>query len=335
MERAQVISSLAEWGNWMLEELGKGSFNHKLEEAYIHNRWFTPPNVTLAIKSIARNYLNAEKLNIWLSNYEFRQDTPENIGVIMAGNLPLVGFHDLLSVLVSGNRAIVKLSSKDTILLPFLLNQLDSYLAANVLFVDKLNSIDALIATGSNNSARYFEYYFGKYPHIIRKNRNSIAVLRGKETKEDIEKLGKDIFQYFGLGCRNVSKLYLPEGFSLNEILDSLDACKEIIDHSKYANNYQYWKNIMLLNNEEHLDTGFLLLKEEEKIASPLSMLHYEYYKSEEELNEHLSLHLDEIQCIVSSGDDGINAIPFGTSQEPGLWDYADNVDTMKFLMSL
>lgn len=310
----------------------------KVEEAFLRNRWFTPENTKFALVSLSEKMLQKDELEEWLRHYQFPEiQQGKNVGLIMAGNLPLVGFHDFLSVLVSGHRALIKASSKDPVLLPFLLNKLESLDAGiknRYSFVERLSDFDAVIATGSNNSSRYFEYYFGRYPHIIRKNRNSVAVITGDEREEELLSLGDDIFRYFGLGCRNVSKLYLPEGYDPARILDAMEAFQEIIRHDKYRNNYDYHRSLYLLNDTPHLASDFLMLVENEAIASPMAALHYEYYKDKASLKGSLAMHSHEIQIVVSKDPETGDVAP-GESQTPGLLDYADKVDTMDFLLQL
>ena len=256
----------------------------------------------------------------------------------MAGNIPLVGFHDFLCVLLSGNKVLAKLSSNDNLILPFLskiLLEQNPELKAYINFTEeKLENFDAVIATGSNNTSRYFEYYFGKYPNIIRKNRNSVAVLTGNETHEELALLGQDIFRYFGLGCRNVSKLFVPEGYNFDAFYTSIFEFQDIINQNKYANNYDYNKAVYLMSNMNILDNGFLILKEDESFASPIACLFFEHYKDQSSLKEKLQLQEENIQCIVSNGwfED---EIPFGKTQIPALMDYADSVDTLQFLLNL
>jgi hypothetical protein len=250
----------------------------------------------------------------------------------MAGNIPLVGFHDYLSVLISGNSVIAKTSSKDAELIVHLseiLCSINPAFSKKIRFTEGiLSDFDAVIATGSDNSSRYFEYYFGKYPHIIRKNRNSIAIIDGEETNQELENLGTDIFSYFGLGCRNISKVYLPEGYDVHTMIKNWTRYSDVILHSKYANNYDYNMAVYLVNKEKFLDTGYMLLKESAEISSPVSVLFYEFYKSEESLALKINSLNDKIQCIT-----GRKYIPFGKSQFPRLWDYADNIDTLDFLL--
>ncbi|MFI5134620.1 MAG: acyl-CoA reductase [Chitinophagales bacterium] len=326
--RMTLLSKLAEEMQNKNDEL-----DSVIEKAYQHNKWFTPENMRLAVKNIREQFLDEQKLKQWISNYRFMEKNPKRVGIVMAGNIPLVGFHDFLCVFISGNSVMVKLSSKDDVLFPFFLNKmigLDSEIADLVSASEILKGMDAVIATGSNNSSRHFEYYFGKYPHIIRKNRNAVAVLQGNESKEEIGELGFDIFSYFGLGCRNVSKLMVPMDYDFNFFFQSLEKFSKLNEHNKYKNNYDYNRAIHLLNKTPHLANDFLILKEDVQVASPVAQLNYEFYADENDLNEKLKRDEEIIQCIVGKG-----FIPFGKSQSPELWDYADNVDTMKFLSEL
>ncbi len=332
----KIIDALAALGDFITSM--PPELEEKVEEAYLHNRWFTAENTKFALASIAGSMLQREKLEDWLGHYPVpAEQKSRNVGLIMAGNLPLVGFHDLLCVLLSGHRALIKLSSKDRILLPFLLKKLEAYEAQikdRYAFSERLRDFDAVIATGSNNSSRYFEYYFGRYPHIIRKNRNSVAVITGDEDKKDLLALGDDIFRYFGLGCRNVSKLYLPEGYDPARILSVMEAFQNIIHHDKYRNNYDYHRSLYLLNSTPHLASDFLMLVEHEAIPSPMATLHYEFYSDKTSLKAALAMHSHEIQVVVSK-DPEIGEVAPGQSQRPGLADYADKVDTMAFLLQL
>ncbi len=330
-KNALQIQALSDLGKFVLSF--PNELKEKMTEAYYKNNWFTIENQELMLRAIANNYLQKEKLNGWIINYEIRNELPKKIGLVMAGNMPMVGFHDLLCVWMSGNIGLVKLSSKDEVLLPFLIKQLENFSSAFIgitFFVERLNDADAIIATGSNNSARYFEYYFKNKPHIIRAGRSSVAVLAGKETADEILALGKDIFRYFGLGCRNVSKLYVPQGFDPTTIYKGLEFFSDIIQHNKYKNNFDYNCTILLMNKTPHFANEFLILQEKQQIASRVATVHYEFYTSENDLKEKLISCENEIQCIV-----GKNYIPFGKSQEPTLFDYADNIDTLKFLSSM
>jgi hypothetical protein len=312
-------------------------FKNLIQLSQSHNGWYTPGNVYFSIQSWAK-VLTEGNLNQWLSAYNFTQNQPKNVGLILAGNIPLVGFHDFLSVLISGNNVLIKTSSNDQHLLPFLAKYLiavEPELSNKITFVEgKLENFDAVIATGSNNTARYFEYYFKDKPSIIRKNRNSIAVLNGEETKEQLVGLGEDIFRYFGLGCRNVSKLFVPKGYSFDAFFEAIFEYQDIIHYEKYANNYDYNKAVFLMSNFKLLDNGFLTIKEDSSYASPISSVFYEYYQSLEELQIRLDTEIEQIQCIVSNNLVK-NSISLGKTQKPNLWDYADNVDTISFLMQL
>lgn len=315
-----------------------------IRDAHLHNPWFIQEHVYYAIKSIAES-LKAESVDLWLERYPILQEREEsllNIGVVMAGNIPVVGFHDFLCVLISGNRIKAKLSSDDTKLLPAiaeLLLEIEPGFTDRIEFTEeRLKDFDAIIATGSDNTSRYFEYYFGKYPNIIRRNRNAIAVLNGKESKEQLLALGKDIFMYFGLGCRSVSKLYLPENYDFENLLKVLKEFEYIADNHKYRNNYDYFKSIYMINKVEYFDNEILLLKKDDHIASPVSVVFYEFYDDLERLADKLNAKRDEIQCIVTELTEAsfkMERFKPGQSQSPQLWDYADGIDTMEFLLSL
>lgn len=312
-------------------------FKFLIESSVNYNGWFTKEQVYYAVQSWAKA-LTEDNLNKWLSNYTFTEKTPKTVALILAGNIPLVGFHDFVSVIISGNKALVKLSSNDQKLLPLLskyLIAIDERLKNYIEFTEgKLENFDAVIATGSNNTARYFEYYFKDKPSIIRKNRNSVAVLSGKETREELELLGEDIFRYFGLGCRNVSKLFVPVGYDFDQFFNAIYNQKGVIEYEKYANNYDYNKAVFLMSLYKILDNGFLTIKEDESYSSPISSVFYEYYESIDSVKNKLQLDSEKIQCIVSNGLIE-NSIPFGKTQQPELWDYADGVDTLEFLLSL
>ncbi len=314
------------------------SLMEKISEAVHHNGWFTKENVLFAINQWG-NTLTQENLENWLENYDLsRVSKPKTVGIVMAGNVPLVGFHDFLSVLLAGHKVQVKLSSNDKLLIPLVAEFLTAYqpeFAKRISFsAGKLEHFDAVIATGSNNTARYFEYYFGEKPHIIRKNRNSVAVLSGEETEAQLTSLSEDIFRYYGLGCRNVSKLYVPENYDFAKFFQAVFPWNTIVNHAKYANNYDYNKAVYLMSEFKLLDNGFLLLKENPGFGSPIAVLFYEFYKNETDMYELLSTNQDNIQCIVSNGSLK-NSVDFGKTQFPKLWDYADGVDTMEFLLEL
>ena len=302
-----------------------------------HNGWYTPENVYFSIHSWAEA-LTEKNLNQWLSSYTIPIQESKNIALILAGNIPLVGFHDFLSVLITGNNVLVKTSSNDQHLLPFLAKYIIAVqpgLAKNITFVDgKLENFDAVIATGSNNTARYFEYYFKDKPSIIRKSRNSVAVLTGNETQEQLTALGEDIFRYFGLGCRNVSKLFVPKGYSFVPFFEAIFVYQDVIHYEKYANNYDYNKAVFLMSNFKLLDNGFLTLKEDQSHASPISSVFYEFYNDINELKTKLKLESEQIQCVVADRTIDDN-VAFGQTQNPQLWNYADNTDTISFLLTI
>ncbi|NOR88135.1 MAG: acyl-CoA reductase [Bacteroidales bacterium] len=301
-----------------------------------YNAWFTQEYLLFAISDWAKA-LNIKSLLDWTAKYQLNRDIEiKTIGVVMAGNLPLVGFHDYLSVLISGHRILAKLSSDDAILLPLLhrvLAVIDSGFADHASFTQgQMKNFDAIIATGSDNTARYFQYYFGKYPNIIRKNRSGVAVITGHETEEQLKALTVDILAYFGLGCRSVSKLFIPDGYEFRPLFEILESSNHLANHSKFFNNYEYSKAIYLVNRDMHRDTGFLLFKEDVAMSSPIAVVYYESYQDIKLLKKTLETRKEEIQCII--GDDK-QQFAYGQSQHPSLSDYADGVDTIAFLMSL
>ncbi len=322
-------------------ELNSRIVREAMDQAMILNPWFTRENCNYAIRSIHEN-LTSGSLEKWLERYpipENKKSTPGTIGVIMAGNIPLVGFHDMLCVLMSGNRILAKPSSKDTVLL--------KAIAETLIVINKdwkeyiritegtLSSFDAIIATGSNNSSRYFEYYFGSYPHIIRKNRNSVAVLTGDETNEELTALGEDIFLYFGLGCRSVSKVYLPLEYDLSTLSGAFGNFSHYGYHNKYMNNYDYFKSIYIINKVSFIDNHFFLLTENPAITSPISVVYFGYAGEKQKLISDLYNSRDQLQCIVSKDPEIPGAILPGKAQRPALWDYSDNIDTMEFLLNV
>ena len=312
-------------------------FKHQLKLAQEHNGWFTNENVLFAIEGWSKQ-LNYNNINKWLKKYNFNTINSKKVAIIMAGNIPLVGFHDFLSVLISGHQVLVKQSSNDKHLLPFLakyLEHIEPWFKNKIAFTEeKLEGFDAVIATGSDNTARYFEYYFKDKPSIIRKNRNSVAVLSGNETKETLESLSEDIFRYYGLGCRNVSKLFVPKEYDFKGFFEAVYKWHPIINQAKYANNYDYNKAVYLMSEFEMLENGFLMIKEDLSYASPIATLFYEYYDSKEQLKEKLKIDKDKIQCIVASGFMD-SEITFGETQRPELWNYADDIDTIEFLLKI
>ncbi|MES2630062.1 MAG: acyl-CoA reductase [Bacteroidota bacterium] len=277
--------------------------------------------------------LTPENLSAWFESMPASQH-PKTVAIIMAGNIPLVGFHDLISVLATGHRALVKLSSDDEVLMKAvitLLGETDARLKELITIAEgPLKNFDAVIATGSDNTSRYFEHYFGKYPHVIRKNRTSLAVLTGNETKEELELLGDDIFTYFGMGCRNVSHLLVPRGYNFHEFFEAMLVYGDMINHNKYVNNYEYHRAIFLLEQIPFLDNNFLMIREHDELFSPLSVIHYSFYDSAEDITNYILDHSNKIQCVTGNG-----YLPLGKAQQPALWDYADGVDTPGFLAAL
>ncbi len=311
-----------------------------VKTSYLHNPWFTEENIRYALEVTGRS-LSAESLVSWLSCY----GTPVNrlkqktVAVVMAGNVPMVGFHDMLCVLISGHRIKARLSSKDDRLLKMITSTI---LAINKEFEKTitleegtLKDFDAIIATGSDNTARYFEYYFGKYPNIIRKNRNSAAIIDGRETKKELERLAHDIFRYFGLGCRSVSKIYVPAGYDFAGLIEAFGTYSHLHDHNQWANNYEYQRAIHLIDKIPHIDSGFLLIRENSSFSSPVAVLNYENYDRVEAALASLSAAGDKLQCITGRQFFNNRIIPLGKAQEPGLDDYADNIDTLGFLLNL
>lgn len=331
----QRISAFVKLGNH-LANLSPEAFESLSLNARLENPWFTADNVKRSLNGIA-HYLQENNLRKWVSAYTLNPTEPKTVALVMAGNIPMVGFHDLLCVLISGHHAQLKLSSKDSKLIQYLIKHLiwfePEFEKTITIKENKLENFDAVIATGSDNSARYFEYYFGKYPNIIRKNRTSSVILSGNESEQEIEALGEDIFSYFGLGCRNVSKAYVPKGYDFAKILSKWESYKDIIHHHKYCNNYDYQKSILLVNLIPFLDNGFILVQENEKLVSPISVLYFEYYADQAELESKLKATADKTQCIV--GKNSAATVGFGKAQYSEVWDYADNVDTVKFLESL
>lgn len=307
-----------------------------LQRASARNPWFTTDNVLYALKYWV-DVLTEDRLEEWLNKYPNLSEVRSlEVGVVTAGNIPLVGLHDLICVYLSGHKALVKTSSDDPVLTHWfiqLLAEVDPHVNQQIRFIEKLEKFDAVIATGSNNSARYFEYYFGKVPHIIRKNRNSAAVITNETTDEELRLLADDVFRYFGLGCRSVSKLYLPDGFDLQRIFAAFYHWHPIIQHHRYASNYDYNRVVYLMSKEKILDNGFFILRPNGALASPVSVVHYEYYSDLPTLKSHLTSIKDQLQCVVGRSE--LATDDFGCSQRPSISKYADDVDTLAFLLSL
>jgi hypothetical protein len=344
---SQRIDVFAELGRFLEQFQTTSAANHHLNNTFLQpmkralarskaeNGWFTDDSLRRALAIWGRE-LNPIALQKWVDRYDFTEPLePRTIAVVMAGNIPLVGFHDFLTVLLFGHRVQAKLSSDDKSLLPVIaemLTELHPEFQERISFVNRIDRPDAVIATGSDNTARYFAYYFGKYPNIIRKNRTSVAIITGREREEQLQDLGADLFTYYGLGCRNVSKLYVPLDYDLNRIFGAIVGYADITQNHKYANNYAYHRAIFMLNKEPFLENGFVIFREHEALHTPISVIHYERYEDERALRTKLGEIREEIQCVVG-GSDG--DVPFGQTQAPALWDYADGVDTVAFLNKL
>ena len=321
-----------------LESLEKNKFDEAINESILHNSFFSKKNILKSLLSWS-NVLTKKSIDDFLSNYLIKNKKREKkIAIIMAGNIPLVGFHDFFCVIISGNFAVIKLSSKDShlfkFILSFLVKENPDFDTKFDVVESKLEIFDAVIATGNNISANQFELYFKKYPKIIRRNRHSIAILNGNETKKEIELLANDIFYYYGLGCRNVSKIFIPNNYNLDILFKSFVLWNEVINKNSYANNYNYYRAIYLLNKEVFFDNGFVLLKESEKIGSTVGTIYFEYYKSDNQIKEMIKKNNEKIQCIVSNNNYP-KTIKFGETQMPNLNDFADDIDTFNFLLKL
>ncbi len=331
MDLESRISLLVELGKFMLSE--DAAWKAAKTKSFQHNAWFIPDFIELSVQQIVDQYLQRDLLEKWLQGYDFpaRTPVPKKLGLVMAGNIPLVGFHDFLSCFLSGHQQFIKLSSKDPWLFPILfefLNKKNPAVAKIVQTASMLRGMDAYIATGSNNSARYFDYYFGKYPSLIRHNRTSVALLEGDETADELDKLADDVFLYFGRGCRSVTQIHVPENYDFLPLLKAFRKYQWMADHHKYKNNYDYRLSLAILNKLYYMTNDCLLLLENESPFSPIAVLHYSFYKDrgswiQPRENENL-------QCVL-----GRHFLPFGKSQQPGLPDYADGADTMKFLRSI
>ncbi|ATL48082.1 acyl-CoA reductase [Chitinophaga caeni] len=340
MDIKEKVAALVRLGNYLANDgltgsegpYGESAWQVAKRKATHANGWFTPEFIDLSVQNICQHFLQEELLQNWLLHYPGagQPGVVKTIGVVAAGNIPLVGFHDWMCAFLSGHRLKIKLSSKDDILMRHIIETMSSfYPGQHTEVAEVLKGCDAYIATGSNNSARYFEYYFSKYPHIIRRNRTSVAVLTGEETAEELSSLADDIMMYFGLGCRNVTKVYVPRDYNFEPLLKALEKYAYLADHHKYKNNYDYNLALLLLNNQFYMSNDNILMQEQESIFSPLSVLHYGYYDDQHDITANLQQHPD-VQCLVSRA-----TVMFGKAQEPSLSDYADGVDTMHFLSTL
>ena len=338
--RIELISDIGEFLKNYLDEDFDNSTDDKLvkfkdiiTKAQSKNPWFTDENIKVNL-TYWSNKLTKHNLNKWLSKYNLNNTSRKNIAIIMAGNIPLVGFHDFICVFLSGHNSVIKLSNSDNFILPFL-TDLMKVSSERIVYSDSfLKDYDGIIATGSDNTSRYFDYYFKNKRSIIRKNRNSIAILNGEESDDDLKSLSQDIFTYFGLGCRNVSKLYVPKNYNFDLFFNSIFGYKELINNHKYANNYDYNKAIYLMSEYKFLDNGFFIVKEGNEMHSPISTINFEYYDNVSILREKINLEDDNIQCIVSNIEFK-GKVDFGETQNPSLNQYADNIDVMSFLLTI
>ncbi len=338
MNIQERIAILAQVGNWLADR-SDPQIAAAIHRARFANPWFTVDNVHLALKSIADHYLQSEQLVEFAGAYDYTlADKPHRVGIIAAGNIPLVGFHDVLCTFLSGHFGVIKLSEKDQSLMQLVIDKINALSGdrARLEITEKLDNYDGVIATGSNSSAQLFQKYFAAVPHIIRRNRNAVAILTGEESPQEIEQLGSDIFQYYGLGCRNVSKIYVPKDYAFENLLNGLNRFKSVINHPKYKNNYDYNYATLVINRIPYFTNEFLLLKEDDAVASRIATLHYSHYLDRASLVESLREKESEIQCVVSQTDmEGWEVIGFGKAQEPSLNQFADGIDTMKFLSEL
>ncbi|SFP81233.1 acyl-CoA reductase [Hymenobacter arizonensis] len=336
MKHSERLAAFAALGQ-RLASLTPDEIYQLAARARNQNAWFDEPSVAAAMAGLA-HMLAEEPLRHWAARYPAEPTTVHQIGVVMAGNIPMVGFHDMLCVLLSGHVLLAKLSADDTVLMTWLMDELtrlEPRFADYIKVLPRLNAADAFIATGSDNTARYFEFYFGTKPHLIRRNRTSVGILTGSETSEELARLGPDIFQYYGLGCRNVSKLFVPTEYDFVPLLDALQPHEGVLNHHKYNNNYDYNKSILLVNRVQHFDNGFLLLRPSPLLVSSISVVHYAEYTSEIDLVDQLTDIAAQTQCVVSAGARFAGSLPFGQAQSPGVDEYADRVDTMEFLAQL
>jgi hypothetical protein len=331
MTLQERITVLVKLGNYM--QNNDHEWQLVKEQAARANPWFVPEFIEMASENICNEFLQQQKLENWIKQYNIPRENSNavTVGLVMAGNIPMVGFHDMLCIFIAGHRQRIKLSSKDNILIKHLVSKIvefEPHVSPYISISDNLKGCNAYIATGSNNSSRYFDYYFGKYPNIIRRNRTSVAVIDGTETKEDLEHLADDIQTYFGLGCRNVTKLYVPENYNFEALLQTINKYEHYADFHKYKNNYDYQLALLMMGNKFYMTNGTIILSKNTSLFTAVSQVNYEYYNKTDELQ--FLKNNEDVQCII-----GHNATPFGQAQKPSLNDYADGIDTMKFLLSI
>lgn len=336
-ERLETFVAL---GNFLRSADAQPELNEIAQLAHQKNNWFTPENCLNALRAIADEFLASDKLTAWVNHYPPEtSSSARTVGVVMAGNIPAVGFHDMLCILISGHRLLAKLSSQDFALIHYLIQKIKDInpaFSSRIEEAERLNAADAYIATGSNNSARYFEYYFAKKPSIIRRNRTSVGLLMGEEQTDEFLNLSHDISDYYGLGCRSVSTILVPEEYDFIPLLRTLEPLAPVyLNNHKYQNNYDYNKSILLINAVPHFDNGYLLLTENDGLVSPISVLYYQTYRTQAEATAWLTDRADRIQVVASAQGWYPGSVPFGQTQRPGLDDYADGVDTMAFLSDL
>ncbi len=339
MLKAERLQTFVALGNFLRAADSQPELTDLAHRAHIRNNWFTVSNTLRAIDAIASEFLTEDKLTNWLSQYRAEPVVPQQVGVVMAGNIPAVGFHDMVCVLLSGHKLMAKISTQDFVLIHYFIQKIKEInpgFSDAIEEVERLNAANAYIATGSNNTARYFEYYFAKKPHIIRRNRSSVALLMGEEAETEFLPLGHDILDYYGLGCRNVSTLLVPEGYDFVPLLRALEPqASEYLNNHKYQNNYDYNKSIYLVNGVRHYDNGYLLVTESDALVSPISAVYYRTYQTQDDARQWLDSRADQIQVVASARGWLPGSVPFGHTQRPGLTDYADGIDTMAFLDSL
>ncbi len=331
----QRIEILAELGNHLDESNEK--LDAIIQKSYLYNKWFTIENTQLALQAIRQELLDKNKLQAWAAQYNISENkTPQKVGIVLSGNIPLEGFRDILNVFIAGHHSIIKLSEKDEYLIPYfisILKEIQAESAAYFPIAERIKGIDSVIITNVNDSTRYYETYFGKYPNIIRKQRASVAILTGNETEEDWKKLGIDVFRFFGMGSRNVAKLYIPKDYDLAPLLEFWKRFEHLIHHDKFKNNFDYNYSLILMNGLPHISNGIILMQEDEEIHARTAMLYYEYYDDLPALTRKLQAHKDEIQSIISNQNiENLKTVPFGKTHYPTLNDYPNDIDTMEFL---
>lgn len=329
MELAQRLDMLVQLQAYMLGN--DAQWQAAKENAYEKNGWFIPQFIELSIKNIATHLLSRAGLQQWASKYNIpNQRSPLTVGIVMPGNLPLAGFYDFLCTFVAGHRQRIKLSTNDDVLLKHLVAQMGSWNAAVhelVMFDDMLKGCDAYITTGKQN-IESLKKYLSKYPHIIHRTGSAVAILYGHETRQQLELLADDVFQYFGQGCLNITKLYVPREYDFIPLLKVFDKYGFLIDHNKYKNNYDYQLALLILNKGFYMTNGSILLTESASISSPVARLHFEYYTDEKDVID--SLADPGLAQVIA----GTNQAPFGRAQQSVVCDQG-GAATLQFLLEL